>query len=690
MAGKQKTEISRVRLIVLTVFMLVFWVVLEAQLFRWQITWHETLSEAGKKQYEKRVTLPAKRGDICDRNGKKFAIGTIHYDLAADPEMVRDKNMIARKCAETLSESYSHYYNLLNGDGRFEYLERKAPGRDIQPILDLKDPGLIKIRNFRREYPYGRYAAHLIGITDPDDDGLSGLELQYDKELKGEDGEAVLQYDNKRRMFYNADYPLRWPKDGVQLFLTIDKNIQTVAEQELDRGIQDMRAKAGMVVIMDPFSGAILAMANYPSFDPNNHGAYDADSKRNRTITDVYEPGSTLKIIGAAALLQEHLKRPEDIVYCERGRYLLHNRYFHDTRKYGWLSFRRVIEKSSNIGMIKLMQAIPEETFYKYLKHFGFGNETSIGLIGENSGILRPPVYWSKLSRASISIGYEIGVTAVQMVTAYSAIVNGGYLYQPYVVSHTKSHDGAIRIVHQPKVIRPVISPKVSEILKSFMGGVVERGTGIKAAPDGVKVGGKTGTAIKMNPETGVYYDNRYVASFCGFAPYEKPKYVCLVVIDEPHDAKYGGDAAAPVFRKIISRIIRFDNSSFKPNPVPEELDIKFVEKMNTLPGLEGFKINNALSLIKSKDLDYKIKGQGNVVAKVLAKNDEVILELGRNQVKMERVPKLVGLSTREALTKIDLSQVRVRIIGNGIIRRQSPQAGSHVNSGSELVLTCN
>ncbi len=690
MAGKQKTEISRIRLIVLLVFMLIFWFALEAQLFRWQLTWHETFSEAGKRQYEKRVSLPAKRGDICDRNGKKFAIGTNHYDLAADPQMVGDKNLIARKCAEAFSKSYQHYYWLLNEDGRFKFLERKAPERDIQPILDLNDPGLIKIRNFRREYPYGRYAAHLIGITDPDDEGLSGLELQYEKELKGEDGEAVLQYDHKRRMFYNADYPLRWPVDGVQIYLTIDKNIQTVAEQELESGVREMRARAGMVVIMDPFSGAILAMANYPYFDPNNHSAYASEVKRNRTITDVYEPGSTLKMIGAAALLQEHLKEPEDIVYCEQGRYSLHNRYFHDTKKYGWLSFRRIIENSSNIGMIKLMEAMPEDIFYKYLKHFGFGNETSIGLIGENSGILRPPDYWSKLSRASISIGYEIGVTAVQMVTAYSAIVNGGYLYQPYVVSHTKSSDGAIRIVHQPKVIRPVISPKVSEILKSFMGGVVERGTGVKAAPDGVTVGGKTGTAKKMNTETGAYYSNRYVASFCGFAPYEKPKYVCLVVIDEPRNAKYGGDAAAPVFRKIMNRIIRFDNSSFRLNPVPNELDVKFVEKMNTLPRLEGFKVNTALSLIKSKNLDYEIKGQGSVVAKVLAKNDEVILELGKSQVQMDRIPELVGLSMREALTKIDLSQVRVRIIGNGTIRKQSPQAGAHLSSGSELILSCN
>lgn len=690
MSINKQSKISATRLYILVILLSLFWIILEANLFRLQIINNDLFSAAAKRQYEKKIVLPARRGAICDRKGNKLATNVIHYDLAADPKMIENKRLVAKKCAEAFSKSEKYYLNKLNQKTHFVYLERRAPAKGNYDIFKMNDNGLIIGENFRRYYPYNNYAAHLLGFTDPDDNGLSGLELQYEKELKGVEGEAVLQYDGPRRVFYNADYPLRRAEQGMDIYLTIDKNIQTVVEQELKKGVKKAKAASGMAIVMDPFSGEVLAMVNYPSFNPNRHKYYKASVKRNKTITDVFEPGSTLKIFSAAALLQEQIKKPEDIVYCENGSYKVYNHRFRDPKKHGWLSLRRVIEQSSNIGVIKLCKELPANTFFRYLKNFGFGTETGLNLIGEASGMLKNPKKWSGLSKSSMSIGQEIGVTVIQLVSAYAAVVNGGFLYRPYLVSHIKTADGEIRIVNKPEKVRQIISPEVSDILKDFMRGVVERGTGKQAKYNGIVTGGKTGTAQKFNSKTGRYYQNKYFSSFIGFAPFERPKYICAVFIDEPGNQYYGGQVAAPVFKEIINRTIHFNETPDVYRKIAQNPDSKRIKKLIDLPPIEGFLAESAISLLESKDLDYKIKGKGAIVKKVSADEDKIIIELGSDKVNMNRVPKLTGLALREAMVKLDLSKLKVSILGNGIVKKQSPSPGTVINKRTQLVLTCN
>jgi len=678
-------------MIVVFVGAILFWIALEVHLFRLQVLQHDRFLKISERQYEKRIPLPAVRGQILDRNGYRLVSNSLHYDLAVDPKMVTSGETLVRLSAKSFHRPERYFRSILRSDKRFRYLARKVPAEDIQPILALKDRGIIKSQNFRRQYPYGPFASQLLGFTDPDDNGLGGIELKFNEVLKGKDGQAVLQYDGPRRVFYNADKPIIAPVNGANIYLTIDKNIQTVVEDELKAGVQRSKAKAGMVIVLDPFSGAIRAMANYPTFDPNRHQRYPQENKRNRCITDVYEPGSTMKMVTAAILLQEQLKGKNDIVFCNNGKYTLHGRVFHDTKKHGWLTLKKVIEMSSNIGMIKLSQEIPKNTFFRYLKNFGFGVKTGIELPGEASGIFNPPSHWSLVSKASMSIGYGIGVTTLQMAVAYAAMVNGGYLYRPYVVSHLQNQSGEVIQANKPTLVRQVLSKEIGAELKSFMRGVVENGTGKKAKIKNIITGGKTGTARKMNAKTGKYSSRNYVASFIGFAPYERPQYVCAVVIDEPKTTHYGGDAAAPIFREIIRQIVPLSDGSLREAETQPPEVILTETEMNDLPDLTGFDLQAAVSLLDQRDIDYQVEGEASVVKQVAFKKKKVILKTGELRTTNKRVPNLVGKTLREAVSVLDLSKFKIVLKGEkkGFIRKQSLPPGTPVRKRVELILTC-
>ena len=684
-------RLNKKRLILLISLIAVFWIILELNLFRIQIINNDLYTNISKNQYLKKVPLPARRGLVLDSNGHHMISNVIHYDLAADPEMVKNKKAIAQNCSRLFSKDQDLFLRKLKQKNRFVYLKRKVPSDRIKPIIDLADPGLIIIENFRREYPYGKYAAHVLGFTDPDDNGLSGLEKQYDALLRGRDGSAVLQYDGPRRVFYNADNPIKRPDNGLNIHLTIDKNIQTVVDQELANGVRKMRAKSGMAVVIDPFSGRVLAMANYPSFDPNNQQNYRQEVKRNRVITDVFEPGSTMKIFTAAILLQEKLKKSNDLVHCENGKYTLYNRVFRDTKAHAWLTLQGVIEKSSNIGIIKLSKMIPKNTMFRYLKNFGFGSATGIGLSGEASGSVVHPQKWNRITKASISFGYGISVTALQLAMAYGAIVNGGYLYQPYIVDHLQTDQGEIKKQARPQIVRQVISKEISEELKSFMHGVVTRGTGKLAAPSRIKVGGKTGTARKLKADRSGYHREKYIASFAGFAPYDHPQYVCAVIIEEPKKAFYGGSVAAPVFKKIIEKTINLDHIKEQPFYTQNMQTEDVVKKIKDLPPIEGFNLAAAKSLLEAKDIAFEVEGKAEFVKSYTIKDEKVILHTGTLKLRNKRVPRLTGLTLREALARVDMSKFRIELKGknSGIVRAQHPAPGGRINKRTTLTLTC-
>ena len=684
-----QSRFRRGRLIILVLLICLFWVALEINLFHLQVIDHDEFEQIAKNQYVKNIEIPAQRGIIYDRNGNVMVTNVIHYDLAADPKMVENKTMLAKKCAEAFGNSVDYYLKRLNHKSNFVYLARRAPENEVSSILSLEDNGLIRGKNFRRFYPYNSYAAHLLGFTDTDDNGISGLEKQYQDELKGKNGIAVLQYDGPRRISYNPDQPLVWPQQGKNIYLTIDKNIQTIAEQELAAGVKKYSGKAGIAVVMDPNTGEILAMANYPQFNANRQHAYPSNIKRNRAITDVFEPGSTMKIFSAATLLQEQVRNRNDIVFCENGRYRLAGHTFTDTKPHAWLSFMGVVEKSSNIGMIKLIDSIPSVTLFKYLLNFGFGTETNIGLEGEETGILNHYKKWSGISKHSISIGYEISVTAMQLTAAYAAIINGGYLYRPYVVSYFEDENNQVYDVRKPEMVRQVISKEVSDELKNFMLNVVEKGTGKKAQIENLQIGGKTGTARKLDKNRGIYSTSKYNSSFVGFAPFKEPKYLCTVVVDEPGAFYYGGDVAAPIFRNIMYRIVHLNPDAMHQDDREENYQPQLA-MIKDLPDLSGFKVDNAIALLDAKDIDYRVSGRGSVICKVSLKDKTLHLKKGNKEVVMDRMPRLKGLTLREAAAKLDLSKIQLLIEGTGRIVKQSIDPGTPIQRRTQLILTCN
>ncbi len=679
------------RLFILLVGIVLFWGALEVNLFHLQVMRHGYFDKLAKRQFFRKVVLHAQRGIIYDRLGNRLVTNAINYDIAADPKLVRNKDRLSRLCAKLFHKPIAYYSKKLSGNSRFVYLKRGADSEQLRQIEQLKDSGIIKIPVFRRNYFYGKNAAQLIGFTDPDGRGLSGLEGEYNDLLQGVNGSAVLQYAPGGKLFYNANYPIQAPRDGKNIYLTIDKNIQTVVEQALGEGVRASKADSGMCVVLDPNNGRVLAMANYPSFDPNNPQLYPAYTMKNRTITDVFEPGSTIKGVVAATLLEKGLKRPSDRVYCNLGRYAVYNKVFTDSRPHGTLTFKEVVAHSSNIGMIKLTQNLPANTLFRYLKSFGFGTQTGIELEGEASGFLDQPSTWSGIKKASISIGYGIGVTALQLASAYAALVNGGNLYKPYVVWKIVEPNGHVWEEHEPTLIRHVISQRVSRIIKDFLRAVVEEGTGKKARIKGVLVGGKTGTARKTKPGGG-YYARKYIASFVGIAPLDEPRYVCAVVVDGPKTHFYGGQVAAPIFKQIMTRILNLDVSE-EPDALPEEAKREelFVQKAKELPDLKGFAKNEALQFLKAKNVEYEFEGKGAYVVRTHKEDGVLILELGDRQLLGKKMPRLTGLTVREALSKLDLSKLDIKIVGSpaGIIYRQSIPQNRMLRKKQVLTLTC-
>ena len=681
--SRPNIHFKRIYFIVFT--LVLFWVILEIRLFIIQVYHHDLYLEQSRVQSAKKISLRAKRGEIFDRNEECLATNLIQYDFGADLSKIRNKNDIARVFGLTFGRSKSYFLNKLNSDREFIFLARRVPEKRMQNIGNIDDPGLVKLQGFRRFYPYSKYGAQVVGITNVDDQGISGLELQYDEQLKGRDGWTFLLVDAKRRFGYDVDFPRLEPESGINIILTLDKNFQTVVEDELDQGIEKYNANYGMAVLMDPFTSEILAMYSSPGFDPNNPNSSTISQRKNRVILDIFEPGSTFKIFPAAALLQEGIKKPNDIVYCENGSYRFYNHIINDSKKHAWLPFNKVIEYSSNIGMVKLTFDISKYTLYKYLKSFGFDSKTGVNLIGEASGILTKPKNFSGLSKAAISFGQEVGVTALQLTNAFCAVINGGNLMQPYLIEKMLSFNGKIIDQSEPTKIRRVISTDVADILKDFMLHVVVGGTGKRAAIPGIDVGGKTGTAQIYDLKSKRYLPNQYMASFIGFAPFDRPKYVLSIFLFNPNPYYYGGQVAAPIFSSIMKRILNFTP---RPGKDPSS-KIKMAQLNNSIPNLKGLPIYAAEEYFELKKVDYTIEGDGSYILAQTQNSDQVQITLGTPDNQFDKLPNLKGLTIREALKRINFLKVRIKITGSGRIIKQSITPGSVIKHQQELHLYC-
>lgn len=549
--------------------------VISVRLINLMVFEHKRLTQKAEGQYLKRVTLTPQRGVIWDRTGREIALNIETDSLYAVPVDVEDRGELSRHLAPVIKVSAERLSNILSNKKRkgFVWLARKLgedSSRRVGVLREkMKFKGINLLTEMKRYYPKSQLASHILGYTDIDNNGLEGIELRYDNYMKGKERKVFLQRDARG---FNLSEGVEKGIPGNNLLLTIDEGLQYIVEREIEDAITAWKAEAATAIMMNPITGEILAMANRPTYDPNFPSKADASQRRNRAITDLYEPGSTFKTILAAGVLESRVVLPQEKFDVSKGFInVAGGKPIRDVHKYRILTFKECVQKSSNVCLIQAGMRFGEDRFYEYIKKFGFGEKTGIDLTGEVSGLLREPKDWSGRSLASMSIGQEVGVTPLQILRAYSVIANGGNLMKPYIVSEIIAPSGKIVKKFSPQVERKVISEDTAKVMREILKTVVrEGGTAQKASIKGNLVAGKTGTAQMIDPKTGRYSPHDYVSSFVGFVPADNPQIALIVVVYKPRGATYGGTVAAPVFRNIIEHTLTYLD-------VPMERDENYV-----------------------------------------------------------------------------------------------------------------
>jgi cell division protein FtsI (penicillin-binding protein 3) len=613
-----------------------------------QIIRHGDLAAMAERQYSRTVVLQAPRGQIVDRNGTVLAASSPAESLFAQPRTIGDPVRVAARLASILRTPSGEIHSLLVSGRPFVWLRRRLPPAAAEQVRALNEPGLGLVPDAMRLYPNRELAAHVIGFEGTDG-GLEGVERAWNGTLAGTAGKAVVGRDALGRDVV-TQHVLQAPLRGQGVMLTIDANVQFLVERELDAAWRRTRSKAAIAAVMDPRSGDVLAIAIRPTFNPNRFGEVPSSEWwRNRAVTDPFEPGSTFKVIMAAAALEERVVRPDDRIFGENGAITIAKTTIHDWKRYGWLTFSEVLQNSSNVGSIKVGMALGAERYYRYMTAFGFGAPTNIGLAGESRGLLREPGRWSALSLPTMSIGQEVSVTAMQMVAAFGAVANGGTLMRPRLVRAVFDADGHEVKRFEPEAVRRVISAETARTLTGILTRVVEEGTGHYAAIAGYQVAGKTGTAQKLDPATRRYSRAPGVLSFIGFAPADDPRLVMLVMLDEPKTEKWGSEAAAPIFSAIGGEILRYLEV-----PPRDAASVQIV----TGPGAE------------------QPRAPIRLVATVEPWADDG-----------PRMPDLRGMPLRTALAALEPLGVQVRIAGRGTIVEQTPAPGVALHDGASVKL---
>lgn len=687
-------------ILVKLVFFILFSIII-IRLFKIQVLDGSEYREIAKKQYEIQKELTASRGVVYDRKGNILISNTEFISFAADPFILGNNiDKVAHNFSTVFGKSVAHYLQRIRGGRKFVWLERRVSPDYLQQI-NLDVDGLIVSPEPKRLYHYGDLAREVLGVTNVDNVGISGVELQYDDTLRGINGYMVMQRDGKMRSFPTVDYPREEAVNGNNLVLTIDLSLQSIAEEELKRGIEHNDAESGLVVLMNPKTGAILSMANYPP------------GGRNRIITDMFEPGSVFKIVTAASVIEHNLRTGSDMIYAEGGKYTgAGGRVIRDSEEYEWLTVREAMMYSSNIAMAKLSDEIGAERLYKMSRDFGFGIPTGIELPGEVRGDLKRPVQWSGTTLHTMAFGYEVAVTPLQLAAAYAAIANRGILMRPYLVARELDTRGKTLYEAKPQQIRRVVNTATADTLAAFFEDVVRGGTGTNARIQGVRIAGKTGTARKY--VDGKYSSSDYTVSFVGFFPVEDPEIVCLVMMDNPRrGGYYASTTSVPVFRNIAERIITTGLLRVPPSP-PEEFEqmqrhihktsasqkIKDYSKPR-VPDVRHYPVTVARQILDRNGYRVKVEGDGDGIVvdqqpqpgtreerstsvKLAALNRN-----GDNNEETVATPDLRGLTVRSALNRLLVEGLSLEISGSGIVVQQSVTPGERVRPGTIVRVQC-
>ena len=629
------------------------------RLFYLTVAMRDTLQERAELQHQHTLKLDARRGTILDRHGHTLATSVEVESVYAVPKAFSGTAIdeASARLASCLSLSQDKIAARLAGDKSFVWLERKANPRAVDCVRQANLESVGFLAETRRFYPKRSLASQVLGYVGIDNEGMSGVEYALEDQIRGEPGRRIIWTDAKNRRAASRVEARASP--GRAAFLTIDENLQHIAEAELGAVIEESRAESGIALLMRPRTGELLAMASFPSFNPNRYGDYPAGYWRNRAVTDVYEPGSTFKIVAAAAALQENVTNEDERIDCGGGSIEVGARVIRDSRYFDVLTFREVVEQSSNVGMIRIGQRLGKDRLEDYVHAFGFGAPSGVELPGESRGILRPSAEWGQVTLASISFGQEIGVTPLQMVAAANVVATSGYLMRPRLLLGLGDGSGELEAPLAPEPVRRVVAEDTTRRLKELLVGVVERGTGKRAQIPGYRVAGKTGTAQKA--VRGGYSKTDYIASFVGFAPADDPELTALVILDSP-EGDHSGSRAAAVFARIVKRSLLY--LGVAPDAAPPVRVAKFWPQSSPIVGPR--------EASKSQPFERRRVGQmSDGASPSSAEGDN------------GGVPDVTGLPARDALARFVAHGVVPEIVGTGFVVEQYPAAGGNVEPGA-------
>jgi len=749
-AASNSFDGTRFRLYALAAFFCFWLVVICLRLVYLQIFCYGDFERRAQHQQQRSFDLSPRRGVIYDRAGHELAmsiqVDSVFIVPTETPDLASTVSLITRITKDdarvVLADCKAHK--------TFCWIARKADAETVERIKALNLQGIHFQKEPKRFYPKRELAAQVLGYVGTDDQGLSGLEREFNQELQGKPGKLMISVDARKRWFASVE---KEPEPGNNLVLTIDQNIQYIAERELERAMEETKAIAGTVIVENPHTGEILALTNRPTFNPNNRKEIRPESLKNHAVSDIYEPGSTFKMVTISGGLEEKVTRPDEMFDCQMGSIVINGMRIRDSKPHGWLSVADIIAESSDVGAIKVGLRLGDDRFYKYIRAFGFGQQTGIELPGETRGMTKPVERWSKVSLAAISMGQEIGISPLQLISLISTIANDGVRVPPRIVAGTAAPQNGLQsgvpsrpgfgplgwetVAFQPAAGIRVISPLTAAQMRQMLQGVVLHGTGRRAILEGYSSAGKTGTAQKVDPSTGAYSKTRYVASFAGFAPINNPQISVAVILDSAVGLHQGGQVCAPVFQRIMQQVLEYQHVPhdvelppsrqvlFARGNVPdanldegspdhlgaslEMADASVALAANASGATSGQAANatNAPSdniasnvvpaaqlRIESIASPQAAQNQGAAVtSSATSAGDAASKSPAGSTVVLAveeggiEVPSFLGKNLRSALEAAEDAGLDLDAIGSGVAKEQSPQAGTHVAAGARVVV---
>jgi len=699
-----KSPNSNKRLLFLAGFLAFWFLAICLRLVWLEVVDYADLKQRAARQQQRSIEVSPARGIIYDRNGNDLAMSVNVDSVFAVPSEIPDVHATAGILAKILKSDAADIENRMRASHAFAWVARKIDGDTSNRIRGMNLKGIYFQKEAKRFYPKRELAAQVLGYVGLDDEGLGGIEREFDSRLKGKPGTMLISMDAKRRWFGRVE---KDPDPGENIVLTIDEKIQYIAERELEQAMKDTHAEAGTIIVQNPHTGEILALANRPTFNPNVFTARDVKALQDRAVSNIYEPGSTFKIVTLSAALEEKLTKPDEVIDCQMGSIVVNGLRIHDHHPYAGLTVQQILEHSSDVGAIKLALRLGEERFDRYIRLYGFGSQTGIELPGETRGLTKPVSRWSKVSIGAISMGQEIGVSPLQLISMVSTIANDGVFVPARIIMGTTAPRSTPQLVaFHPALGRRVISPLTAAQMKQMMEGVVLRGTGKTAILNGYSSAGKTGTAQKIDPATGTYSRSRYVASFTGFAPVNNPALTVLVVLDSPVGLHEGGQVSAPVFSRVAQQVLAYwnvphdvevqDTKHFLLRAKAKEQDVTDASPDHIAVEAEqvGVPAPDPKAIAPQTKTEVKTVASAtsaptaspasSSASAPISSTDErgtVVLDVAGGV----EVPDFSGKPLRAALEEAQDAGIELEVSGSGVAQTQSPAAGSRIPHGGHV-----